>query len=213
MAWHPFRNLRLKVFALALGAALWFTVSGPQAERTVPRVPVTYRNVPAGLEITAQTEAVDVQIRGLAREIGAIQPDQIHVDFDLAGQPAGSLTLPLATGQIRAPMGVAVTQVYPVSVSITLEPAEAGERTVGLVAVATRNLAPGRQARVDPDTVAVAVRGSRAALARMDPASLMASVDLGGLAPGRHQLPVRVSIGGALSVTAVKPATVTVVIR
>ena len=52
MAWHPFRNFGLKLVALLLGALLWFTVSGQQAERTVPGVPVVYRNKPAGLEIT-----------------------------------------------------------------------------------------------------------------------------------------------------------------
>ena len=35
MAWHPFRNLGLKVAALGLGTLLWFTVSGQQVERTV----------------------------------------------------------------------------------------------------------------------------------------------------------------------------------
>ena len=39
MAWHPFRNLGLKVVALLLGTLLWFTVSGQQVERTVTGVP------------------------------------------------------------------------------------------------------------------------------------------------------------------------------
>ena len=38
MAWHPLRNLGLKLAALALGTALWFTVSGPQVERNVTGV-------------------------------------------------------------------------------------------------------------------------------------------------------------------------------
>ena len=42
MAWHPFRNAGLKVVALAMGALLWFTVSGQQAERPVPDVGVVF---------------------------------------------------------------------------------------------------------------------------------------------------------------------------
>ena len=57
MAWHPFRNLGLKFAALGLGTLLWFTISGQQVERTVSRVPVVYRNVPGGLQITQRETA------------------------------------------------------------------------------------------------------------------------------------------------------------
>ena len=73
MAWHPFRNLGLKVVALVLGTLLWFTVSGQQAERTLPDVPVVYRNKPANLEITDQTTSVNVHVRGLDSQLRTIQ--------------------------------------------------------------------------------------------------------------------------------------------
>ena len=70
MAWHPFRNLGLKVAALGLGTLLWFAISGQQVERTVSRVPVVYRNVPTGLQITGDlTEAVTVHVRGSENQI------------------------------------------------------------------------------------------------------------------------------------------------
>ena len=52
MAWHPFRNLGLKMAALVLGTMLWFTVSGQQVERRLS-VAVFYRNLPASLEQVA----------------------------------------------------------------------------------------------------------------------------------------------------------------
>ncbi len=58
MAWHPFRNVGLKVVALAMGALLWFTVSGQQAERPVPDVPVVFVNKPDGFELSEQTSFV-----------------------------------------------------------------------------------------------------------------------------------------------------------
>ena len=65
MAWHPFRNLRLKVVALLLGFVLWFTVSGQQADLSVSGIPVVYFNTPQGLEITDRTNVVNIHVRGL----------------------------------------------------------------------------------------------------------------------------------------------------
>jgi YbbR domain-containing protein len=213
MAWHPFRNFGLKLTALALGTALWFTVSGPQVERNVTGVPVTYRNVPVSMEITGQTEAVDVHVRGIASQISQIQPYQMSVVVDLAGRQPGWLELPVRADQIIAPIGVEVAQVEPNVVTLRLEQADIGERTLEGTVVTARNLAPGRQFQVDPQTVSVTVRGSRAMLARLDPATVTAYVDVVGLSPGRHQLPVRAEVGGTLTTLALRPATASVLIR
>lgn len=213
MAWHPFRNFGLKIAALALGAGLWFTVSGPQVERNVAGVPVNYRNVPASMEITGQTEAVDVHVRGVASQISQIQPYQMNVVVDLAGRQPGWLELPVRADQIVAPIGVEVAQVEPGVVTLRLERADIGDRTLEGTAVTARNLGPGRQFQADPQTVAVTVRGSRAMLARLDPATVTAYIDVVGLPPGRHQVPVRAEVGGTLTTIAVRPTTVSVVIR
>ena len=80
MAWHPFRNLGLKVAALGLGTLLWFTVSGQQVERTVSRVPVVYRNVPTGLRDhgrPARTPST-VHVRGSENQISRLQTDEVE---------------------------------------------------------------------------------------------------------------------------------------
>ena len=213
MAWHPFRNFGLKLTALALGTALWFTVSGPQVERNVTGVPVTYRNVPVAMEITGQTEAVDVHVRGIASQISQIQPYQMSVVVDLAGRQPGWLELPVRADQIIAPIGVEVAQVEPNVVTLRLEQADISERTLDGTVVTARNLAPGLQFQVDPQTVSVTVRGSRSMLARLDPATVTAYVDVAGLGPGRHQLPVRAEVGGTLTTLSLRPATASVVIR
>jgi YbbR domain-containing protein len=213
MAWHPFRNLGLKVVALALGTALWFTVSGPQVERNVPRVPVNYRNVPPAMEITDQTEAVDVHVRGVASQVSQIQSYQMSVVVDLAGQQPGWLELPVRADQVLAPIGVEVAQVDPGAVTLRLERSDAGERTLDTIPVTARNVGAGRQFQTEPSAVAVTLRGSRAALARLDAATVTAWIDVAGLGPGRHQVPVRAEVGGTLTTVAVKPASVAVLIR
>ena len=98
-----------------------------------------------------------------------------------------------------------------VRVTVRIEPQ--GERTISPVHVVTRNLAAGRRFVADPSTVAVTVRGSTAALARLDAAGVDAYVNAAGLARGRHTLPVLVDLGGRFTVTGVAPAVVSVVIR
>ena len=213
MAWHPFRNFGLKLAALGLGTALWFTVSGPQVERNVTRVPVNYRNVPSSMEMTDQTESVDVHVRGAATLISQIQPQQMTVVVDLAGQQAGWLELPVRADQVSAPIGVEVAQIDPGVVTLRLERSDVGDRTLDATTVTARNLGPGHQFQTEPATVAVTVRGSRAALARLDPATVMAYIDVSGLGPGRHQVPVHAEVGGTLTTLSVKPSSVSVLIR
>ena len=111
MAWHPFRNLGLKVVALVLGTLLWFTVSGQQAERTLTDVPVVYRNKPPNLEITDQTPSVDVHVRGLDSQLRTIQSRDFEARVDLTGARVGAQSFSVRTDQVSAPLGIEVTTV------------------------------------------------------------------------------------------------------
>ena len=121
MAWHPFRNFGLKLVALLLGALLWFTVSGQQAERTVPGVPVVYRNKPAGLEITDQTNFVDIHVKGLDSQLRSMQSRDFEARVDLAGARPGPQSFAIRVDQIAAPLGLEVRHVEPGSVNVVLE--------------------------------------------------------------------------------------------
>jgi YbbR domain-containing protein len=121
MAWHPFRNIGLKVAALGLGTLVWFTVSGPRVERTISGVPVIYRNVPSSLEISDQTEEASVHVRGTDSQIRRLQPGDLVVEIDLAGERPGLVVLPLRTDQVTVPFGIDVTEVSPGAVTLTLE--------------------------------------------------------------------------------------------
>ena len=203
----------MKLAALALGTALWFTVSGPQVERNVTGVSVNYRNVPPGMEIAGQTEAVDVHVRGVVSQISQIQSDQMSVVVDLAGQQPGWLELPVRADQIVAPLGVEVAQVEPNAVTLRLERSDVDDRTLDGTAVTARNLGPGRQFQADPSAVSVTVRGSRAMLTRLD-SGHGDGVHRSGRAPARAASGT--GAGGSrrtLATVAVRPAFVVVVIR
>jgi YbbR domain-containing protein len=127
MAWHPFRNLGLKIVALGLAVLLWFTISSPQVERSV-RVPLVYRNVPATLQMTGDpVDTVNVHIRGGGTQVSQIAAGEVVVVADLAGAAAGSTVLPLRTDQVKVPYGVEVTQIDPSAVTVTLEKSGSAE--------------------------------------------------------------------------------------
>lgn len=164
MAWHPFRNLGLKVAALGLGTLLWFAVAGQLVERTVSRVPVVYRNVPPGLQITGDlTEAVTVHVRGSENQISRLQTDEVSAVVDLGDAQAGQRsTFPLRTDQVAVPAGVEVMWVDPAEVTLTLEPS--GTASLPIKPAIDGHVASGyiiTGVAVDPATVTLAGPRSR----------------------------------------------------
>lgn len=159
MAWRPFRNVGLKVVALALAALLWFTVSSQQTERSV-RVPVEYRNVPESLELTGdQTESVYVHLRGPDNIISRLEPGDVRAVLDMAQAAAVEHgTFPLRTDEVVSPPGAEVMWIEPSEVSFSIEPV--GAATVSVVPNVTGAPAPGyAQGRVSVDPVSVEVLG------------------------------------------------------
>jgi YbbR domain-containing protein len=301
MAWHPFRNFGLKVAALALGAVLWFMVSGEQVDRVV-QVPLAFRNVPSGLTLLERPGTVDVQIRGGATEIMGLQPTDLSVIADLAGREPGEAVILLGVDRVTAPFGVEVTQITPSTVTVTLEPESTisvpveirwqGQPASGFVIggwsvqpetvevtgpssrlrspvvavtepvrvggatadvvhrvgvgvtdpdvrlarpttvqvtvrvesasparvidgrpVQFRNLAPGREATVEPAVVAVVIRSRLGSAAGFDVDQVRPYVDLNEAGPGPHDLAVQVDLPMGHTLVRVQPATVRVVVR
>ena len=176
MAWHPFRNVGLKVGALCLGTLLWFTVSGQQSDRTVTGVPVVYRNKPASLELTDQTNFVDIHVRGIDSQLRGALPRDFEARVDLTGSKAGTQTFVLRTDQVSAPFGLEVTQVDPGTIMALLE--QAGSSSVPVRPLVDGTPAPGfvvSQVTADPPSVMIvgpARRIAAATAATTDPVSI-----------------------------------------
>jgi YbbR domain-containing protein len=156
MAWRPFRNIGLKLAALALGGILWFTVSGHQIERRLA-APVFYRNLPAPLQLTGdQMDTVNVQVRGDDNIVRPLTEGQLQVMVDLGDARPGISIIPLRVDDVIAPSGVDVVMIDPGSVTVTLErtaqldvavsPTIEGQPAAGYAA---------GPARVEPGTVTV----------------------------------------------------------
>ncbi len=108
------------------------------------------------------------------------------------------------------PAGVTVRGAGQVTVRVRVQPAPA-QATYG-VPVRAEGLGGGLSASGLPPLVQVTLSGPLPTLQSLDPGSIVARVDLRGLGPGRHQVPVQVSAPADVRVLAVAPAQVEVVV-
>jgi YbbR domain-containing protein len=142
MAYNPFRNTGLKLLAVALASLLWLTVAGEHVVERSLRVPLEFRNIPAGLEIVGDPPAtVDVRVRGSSALLSRLQPGEVVVVLDLRAARAGSRLFHLRNDEVQAPFGVEVAQVAPPTLSLELE--KTGQRSVPIVPALEGDPAPG----------------------------------------------------------------------
>jgi YbbR domain-containing protein len=157
MAYHPFRNLGLKILALALASLLWLTVAGEHVGERVMRVPLEFHNIPPDLEIVGNPPtSVDVRVRGSSGVISRLQPGDVVASLELRESRPGSRLVHIE--EVRAPYGVEVAQVTPATVSVELE--KMASRVVPVVPVLEGEPAPGFVVgRVVSDPATVRVQG------------------------------------------------------
>ena len=299
-----FRDLGLKVFAIALAVVLWRTVAGdPIAERGL-RIPLQFENLPESMEILADVpETVEVRLRGSSAMLGRLEAGDVAAVIDLGSERSGRRLFSMTAGSVRAPLGVEVTQVIPSTVSLTLdvdgeprmvpvvpvvegrpapgftvgrivaepemvevfgplsrlrrlsqaitEPLDVSnasvpieetvtvgvadpilrietprtarvtieivrapvDRTLADVPVRVLNVASGVSPTVTPLSVTVTVQGPPELMRELDRGVVGASVDVAGLEPGTHHLPVTVEPHRAFRVTRYEPRVVQVELR
>jgi len=107
---------------------------------------------------------------------------------------------------------VRLQQARTVRVTVRIEPAS-DERTFTGRTIELRNLLVVNQAQPEPIVVAVTVHGRAATLSDLPESAIRPYLDLRGVGPGLHELPVNVDIPRELTLVSVRPATVTVRVR
>ena len=168
MAYNPFRNFGLKVLALLVAAGLWFVVAGEHVVERSLRVPLEFRNIPAGMEIVGDPPAtVDVRVRGSSGLLGKLQPGEVVVTLDLHAARKGMRLFHLLTEDVERPYGVSIVQVQPPTLSLDLQPT--ASRTV--------RVAPALEGDPAPGFVVRAVRSIPAEVEVIGPAEYLRQVD------------------------------------
>jgi YbbR domain-containing protein len=142
MHYNPFRNLGLKILAVALATLLWLSVAGEHIVERSLRVPLEFRNIPQSLEIVGNApDTIDVRLRGSAALLTKLQPGEIVAVLDVSGARSGSRLFQVRADEVRAPFGVEVTQV--VSSTLALELERSARKQVPIVPAIDGQPAPG----------------------------------------------------------------------
>ncbi len=90
-------RLFLRAIALVVAGIIWFYVANDvqtETERTF-RVPVAYRNVPAGFRYTTDTKTAIVEVAGQRNLYPGLRQENITCEVDLTGLRAGRYRLPV----------------------------------------------------------------------------------------------------------------------
>ena len=116
-------NLGLKVLAVAL-ASLMFAVSRqPMSDVRLERVPLEFRGIAPGLEITGEVgHTVSVRLRGPRDVVRGLMPNQIAVIADLSGKEPGDRIVQLTPADVSKPPSIEVLRVDPATIRLNIEP-------------------------------------------------------------------------------------------
>ena len=122
MAYHPFRNLGLKVLSLCIAALLWMVVAGERVVERVMRAPVEMQNLPEGLEIVGNPpDTVEVRLRGPSGALSRMAAGDMAAVIDLQSARPGRRLYHLTQNNVSVPYGTEVVQVGPSTLSLEFE--------------------------------------------------------------------------------------------
>lgn len=188
------RDLGLKLLALALAVVFWIQVAGqPVVERGID-VPLGFENVPERLYVGSDMpDTVRVRVRGAANIVSGLQPGDVVAAIDLAGERPGPRRLfDMFAGRVRVPFGVEVTQVFPATITVSLESAGAPRAVTVVPAVEGRPADGFAVGRISTTPATVQVTGPESRLAALTEA-LTEPVTIEG-ASGRVRATVTVGV-------------------
>jgi hypothetical protein len=116
-----FSNVRVKLAAIGVAAAIWSTsfLSSGTTVRTVS-VPVQFVGVPAGLDVAAAVDRLEVEVRGSAWLMDSVSLTRLFASFNLRGARPGTLNLPVDSGNLNLPPGIEMENVAPKKIAIRL---------------------------------------------------------------------------------------------
>ncbi|HMA18021.1 MAG TPA: CdaR family protein, partial [Thermoanaerobaculia bacterium] len=130
-----FRNLGLKLLALAIALLAWFALSGQRRERISERsyrIPLSLVNVPSRTMVASPLPGgVEVRLRGPFTALRQLQPERLEAVIDLRNARPGESVHRFVPEDINVPPEVEVLAIAPGEVKVVLD--RIGERLLPLV--------------------------------------------------------------------------------
>jgi len=142
-----FRNLGLKLLAIAIALGVWFALSGQRRERISERsyrIPLSLVNIPSKTIVASPLPgAVDVRVRGPFTALRQLEPEKLEAVIDLLSSAPGEKTYRLAPEDINVPPEIEVIALSPAEVRVMLD--QVAERLLPIVPALSGEVAPGSQ--------------------------------------------------------------------
>jgi YbbR domain-containing protein len=167
---YVLNNLGLKVFSLFFAVLLWLAVARDPVAEVAITTPIEFHHIPDNLEINSENiPTAQVRVRGPARLVHGLRPDEVHVEVDLTGARPGERTFDLTAQQVHEPRDLEVVQIVPSQFHISLD--NVMTRTVEVRPRVFGNFAAGlRIARVEAFPSVITISGPRTRVEKMESA-------------------------------------------
>lgn len=118
---HVVHNFWLKMISIAFAVGLWVAVTRDQQSEVPIEVPIEFRNVPQGIEISSEhIPEVQVRLRGAERLMRRLQRSDVEVRVDLTGIKPGERTFDL-NADVHHPYDLEVASVVPGQLHLTFD--------------------------------------------------------------------------------------------
>jgi YbbR domain-containing protein len=114
------RTWGLRLLALAIAVAIWYSVSLAGRETLTERVvdaAVSY-NQPRGFVLLDPVPSVSVRLRGASKKVRALNPYQVNVQVDLT---QGQKSVTLGPDDVQVPEGFEVVSIDPSVIPVDLD--------------------------------------------------------------------------------------------
>ncbi len=110
-----FHDIGWKLLSLAIAVLLWVLVASEPEISTFVTVPVQFKNMPEGLEVSSDiVESVNLELRGPSGELRNFQDSRPYsVVLDMSRVVAGERTFSIDDGDFRLPRGIRVVRAFP----------------------------------------------------------------------------------------------------
>jgi YbbR domain-containing protein len=114
-------NLSLKLLALLLAVALWLLATGAKDSERDLSIPLTLRNLPAGLSVAnSLPEAVEVTVVGPKLRLLGLRSEEMSLPLDLRNLREGTVTFSGMEKRFRIPPGITVVRIFPSVIELKL---------------------------------------------------------------------------------------------
>src|SRR4026208_1217890 len=119
----PGNNAILMAISIVLALVLWVGVGAEERSEVIVSVPLEYRNLPRGYEISSKEELlskVNVWVRGGSANIKNLESQEISVWLDLKNSRPGNQLFSLNNENVRVPYGLTVLRIAPAQIVLQI---------------------------------------------------------------------------------------------